>query len=572
MAFQRHQGGHPRRRARHPLPAGHQGAAQGDAAGRRQAGHPVRGGGGGAPPASTTSSSSPAATSAASRTTSTATSSSSTTCSAKGKHERARARSCELAELADIHYVRQGEPLGLGHAVSVARKHVGDEPFVVHAGRRHHGRRLHGAHRHDRRPRRARARRSSPSWRCPPRRSRAYGCAEVESSDDELCRITEIVEKPAARGRPVEPGGDGPLRVHARDLRQDRGASQPGVGGEIQLTDAIAAPARPRSRATATCSASGATTSARRSTTCGPPSSWPSSARTSARSSAPFLADVARRERPGLTVGDHCRSTRPAAHVLAGSRCLAPAVAVPLAEAARPASRPRRWPPPRPCRRSTTPRWTATPCGPPTSPARRRHATAAVAGTVAAGAAGPTSPVGPGEAVRIMTGAPVPDGCRRHRDGRATPSRRRATAHVRGRRRAGRRAGRPRPPGRRRPPRAGDVVVAAGHGADARPPRACWPRVGRRDGAWSPPAPGRGDVHRRRAGRRRLAAAPGPDPRLQPARCCWPCAPRRASTPSTWASCRDDEAAIEAALADGRRALRRASSPAAACRWATSTS
>src|SRR5881394_2290586 len=36
-----------------------------------------------------------------------------------------------LAEMADIHYVRQGEPLGLGHAVSVARKHVGDEPFAV---------------------------------------------------------------------------------------------------------------------------------------------------------------------------------------------------------------------------------------------------------------------------------------------------------------------------------------------------------------------------------------------------------------------------------------------------------
>ena len=40
----------------------------------------------------------------------------------------------ELAELADIHFVRQGEPLGLGHAVSVARKHVGDDPFVVMLG------------------------------------------------------------------------------------------------------------------------------------------------------------------------------------------------------------------------------------------------------------------------------------------------------------------------------------------------------------------------------------------------------------------------------------------------------
>ncbi len=40
----------------------------------------------------------------------------------------------EIAEMADIHYVRQGDPRGLGHAVSVARQHVGDEPFVVMLG------------------------------------------------------------------------------------------------------------------------------------------------------------------------------------------------------------------------------------------------------------------------------------------------------------------------------------------------------------------------------------------------------------------------------------------------------
>ena len=40
----------------------------------------------------------------------------------------------QLADLADIHYVRQGEALGLGHAVSIARKHVGDNPFVVMLG------------------------------------------------------------------------------------------------------------------------------------------------------------------------------------------------------------------------------------------------------------------------------------------------------------------------------------------------------------------------------------------------------------------------------------------------------
>src|SRR5580658_5562132 len=39
-----------------------------------------------------------------------------------------------IADMAEIHYVRQGEPLGLGHAVSVAREHVDDQPFVVMLG------------------------------------------------------------------------------------------------------------------------------------------------------------------------------------------------------------------------------------------------------------------------------------------------------------------------------------------------------------------------------------------------------------------------------------------------------
>src|SRR5215211_5855312 len=51
----------------------------------------------------------------------------------KGKHADFD-QVVDIAELADIHYVRQGEPLGLGHAVSVARKHVGDDPFAVMLG------------------------------------------------------------------------------------------------------------------------------------------------------------------------------------------------------------------------------------------------------------------------------------------------------------------------------------------------------------------------------------------------------------------------------------------------------
>ena len=47
-----------------------------------------------------------------------------------GKSEAAKAMRA-IAEMADVHFVRQHEARGLGHAVGMARQHVGDEPFVV---------------------------------------------------------------------------------------------------------------------------------------------------------------------------------------------------------------------------------------------------------------------------------------------------------------------------------------------------------------------------------------------------------------------------------------------------------
>lgn len=51
----------------------------------------------------------------------------------KGKHDLLKIVR-ELGELVDIHYVRQKEPRGLGHAVFCARKFVGEEPFAVLLG------------------------------------------------------------------------------------------------------------------------------------------------------------------------------------------------------------------------------------------------------------------------------------------------------------------------------------------------------------------------------------------------------------------------------------------------------
>ena len=51
----------------------------------------------------------------------------------KGDHDRLQ-RVVDSSDLADIHFVRQGEPKGLGHAVLRARAHVGDASFAVLLG------------------------------------------------------------------------------------------------------------------------------------------------------------------------------------------------------------------------------------------------------------------------------------------------------------------------------------------------------------------------------------------------------------------------------------------------------
>ena len=40
----------------------------------------------------------------------------------------------EISDMASIHYIRQRDPLGLGHAVAAAEGHVRDEPFAVLLG------------------------------------------------------------------------------------------------------------------------------------------------------------------------------------------------------------------------------------------------------------------------------------------------------------------------------------------------------------------------------------------------------------------------------------------------------
>ena len=143
-----------------------------------------------------------------------------------------------LADLADIHYVRQGEPLGLGHAVSVARKHVGDNPFVV----------LLGDDIMDRRSRvlegmidtyEQYGRSVVALTEFPPEEISSYGCVKPEQVNDQLVRVLDIVEKPTPAEAPSNLAVMGRY-VFTPEIFDAIERVVPDAAGEIQLTDAIA--------------------------------------------------------------------------------------------------------------------------------------------------------------------------------------------------------------------------------------------------------------------------------------------------------------------------------------------
>ncbi len=144
------------------------------------------------------------------------------------------------ADLADVHYIRQGSPLGLGHAVLCAAPFVGDEPFAV----------MLGDDLIDARDpllkqmlaiRAERGGSVVALLDVPRDQTRLYGVVVAEPTDaEDVVRITDLVEKPepdeapstlAVIGRYVlSPTIFGALRE-----------TPPGRGGELQLTDALQA-------------------------------------------------------------------------------------------------------------------------------------------------------------------------------------------------------------------------------------------------------------------------------------------------------------------------------------------
>jgi UTP--glucose-1-phosphate uridylyltransferase len=142
-----------------------------------------------------------------------------------------------IADMADIHYVRQGEPRGLGHAVSVARQHVGSEPFVVMLGddiMREGSRVLD-----DMLAIHARYGRSVVALKEVARHEvSSYGCARPEHVEEGLVRLLDVVEKPAPDDAPSNLAVMGRY-VFTPEIFDALDQVDPGTGGEVQLTDAI---------------------------------------------------------------------------------------------------------------------------------------------------------------------------------------------------------------------------------------------------------------------------------------------------------------------------------------------
>jgi UTP--glucose-1-phosphate uridylyltransferase len=137
----------------------------------------------------------------------------------------------------DCVYVRQAEALGLGHAILRAEKLVGDDPFAVILA----DDLLTGE-----KPVMDQMIQLFNHYRCSiigveeiaKEQSRSYGVIEGKKWDDNIYKLTNIIEKPTPENAPSNMGVVGRYVLTANIFSHIKNLS-PGAGGEYQLTDAI---------------------------------------------------------------------------------------------------------------------------------------------------------------------------------------------------------------------------------------------------------------------------------------------------------------------------------------------
>ncbi|QKX49533.1 UTP--glucose-1-phosphate uridylyltransferase GalU [Planococcus glaciei] len=137
----------------------------------------------------------------------------------------------------EIHYIRQKQPLGLGHAIWSARKFIGDEPFAVLLG--------DDIVQNDE-PCLAQLMKQFDGTghsiigvqQVPEDETHRYGIIDPVSIDGKLIEVDRFVEKPEAGTAPSNYAIMGRY-ILTPEIFGFLGEQTPGAGGEIQLTDAI---------------------------------------------------------------------------------------------------------------------------------------------------------------------------------------------------------------------------------------------------------------------------------------------------------------------------------------------
>jgi len=142
-----------------------------------------------------------------------------------------------LSNLIHVYYVRQGEPLGLGHAVLVTSELVGDEPFAVvladdvidaePAGLQQ----MISVYERVQAPVLA-------VERVPWDRVSSYGIVDIESEQDGIVKVRDLVEKPTREEAPSNLAIIGRY-ILTPDIFGELEATQSDRTGEIQLTNGL---------------------------------------------------------------------------------------------------------------------------------------------------------------------------------------------------------------------------------------------------------------------------------------------------------------------------------------------
>ncbi|WP_461436216.1 UTP--glucose-1-phosphate uridylyltransferase, partial [Methanosphaera sp.] len=142
-----------------------------------------------------------------------------------------------ISNMADIFYVRQKKQNGLGDAISCAKKHIGNEPFAVLLG---------DTITYSNTPCTRQLRDVHEKYggsviaieELPERKIERYGIVDGTEIENNIFKVNNLVEKPKLEDAPSNLGITGRY-ILTPDIFDKLESIEAGVGGEIQLTDAI---------------------------------------------------------------------------------------------------------------------------------------------------------------------------------------------------------------------------------------------------------------------------------------------------------------------------------------------